>query len=114
MQTWLADDFLNIFADDFGQSVIINHVIAEDVNAITGVKTKYNATYTTVGVLGSIKDLDVKVYPNISKSSDFAVYIKTVDIVVSKGDTIIISEENFIVIEKHTIQNVSKIFCRKC
>lgn len=113
MQTWLADDFRDIFAGDFGQAVRIQHIVSEDVNADSGKKTKYETTYNTTGVAYAVAEKDIKIYPNTVKTFDTQIWVKADGIRLEKGDTIILSDENYVVVEKVTIQGIIKALCRK-
>lgn len=114
MQTWLADDFTSIFAGDFGQAITIVHTSSEAIDTRTGTKTKYTTTYSTTGILTAISERDTKLYLSQAKVLDTVIYIKSSDVSVDKGDTVTVSGTSYIVVELQTLQNTSKLFCKKC
>lgn len=106
----LRQDF-DIFLDDWGQTILIKHLVGETVNPTTGEKTKVETETHVQAIAESITKKDVDMFPNVFSILDRRFFFKESDASIEKGDIIEYESENYLV---HEIKKTAKIFTIWC
>jgi len=106
--TWLTDDF-NIFDQDFGEERTLKLLTSETINLKTGNKTKTETIISITIVPASITEKDLRLFPNLIKIAETAIFINSEDAEIKKNDII---DNIWLVVEIIKTQGILKAFVR--
>ena len=110
----LIEDF-ELFLDDWGETIVINHITSQSLNATTGNYTTVNFSSSVSAIINTITKKDILINPNKFLGTELAIFCRISDCVVipQVGDTLNYNFNNYKILETQDLKGVIKMIVRR-